>query len=282
MKNCKLTQYKKATNADLEVYGELLYEIPASAAGNDVPFAIGCIQDAVISIEGNLELWDNSKTTNLGSSYVNPDPAPNSASVKVVVNGAGKVRITNKYNCKQGNYQLRLYPTKFGFNTKSISYWWKGKTLLVENFAPKSSDNIVEIDGELKELERANAPLTRINVAYSTMDGKMDDMAFYKDTLTTLELYSSHIKGNIENLGECTLLTTISKYNSNPAYAATGTIEGFVARQRTAGRTIASNISVDLRGNNCTFNGAAITAFSENNLSWTASTITFNGVTITA
>lgn len=59
-------------------------------------------------------------------------------------------------------------------------------------------------------------------------------------------------------------------------------IETFVANNRAAGRTTGSLSLPYLGGCNCTFNGESVAIQASNSLSWTATTITLNGVTIDA
>jgi hypothetical protein len=93
-----------------------------------------------------------------------------------------------------------------------------------------------------------------------------------------LEFNSPRLKGNINSLGKLTAITYINIYNAQ----VTGSIESFVASQRTNGRTTCDSIRTAFGGTSVTFNGQAISGGSEKVLSWTADTITFDGTTIDA
>ena len=85
--------------------------------------------------------------------------------------------------------------------------------------------------------------------------------------------------GDFTELGK---LTSLNVYGGNFFKDGTPSLEGFVAKARTAGRTTGT---VNLRyiPSNVTFNGdviPTITAYKA--LTWTADTITFDGVTINA
>lgn len=286
MKDCLIKKYKKSTNADLEVYGELLYEVPASAAGSaDLVFGIGAIENGTISIDGDLQLWDYSKTTNYGSSYQNELPAPNSKAVKVVINGAGTIRVKSRYDVKIGDgysYYV-LYPTKYGYTMQDISHWY-----LSDRFSPnivegKSGSKRVPLTGNFADINYRNLPLANIDLSYVNVTGNLEDFIKYKDTLVDLKIFGSYIKGDIADLGQCINLVELNKFNTFADYKITGTVESFVAAQRAAGRDTASMSRFDVRGNDITFNGNLIDySVQDNTLSWTANTITFNGETINA
>lgn len=105
------------------------------------------------------------------------------------------------------------------------------------------------------------------------LEGDIADIAGLT-ALTKINLVKAReVYGSFESLGKCIALTEIKIAETFIA----GTVEAFVARQRGAGRTTASNIAISLA--DTTFNGSSVT-HSNTTLSWTATTITFNGVTI--
>lgn len=107
------------------------------------------------------------------------------------------------------------------------------------------------------------------------------DIVNLKDCpLKFIDLRSNGITGNIVNaLGS---MTTLQKCCMHAA-ATTGTVEAFVAAQRSAGRTSGEitnpgGDTYQLFGNGVTFNGTTAVG----SLSWTANTITCGGTQISA
>lgn len=96
-------------------------------------------------------------------------------------------------------------------------------------------------------------------------------------SITYLNTGNSSIESSLlSSLGTITALTTMQ-------VAASGSIEGFVGVQRANGRTTCDGIDcVYLGAGNITFNGEQIVNKASATLTWTASTITYDGVTITA
>lgn len=96
-------------------------------------------------------------------------------------------------------------------------------------------------------------------------------------SITYLNTGNSSIESSLlSSLGTLTALTTIQ-------VAAIGSIEDFVGAQRANGRTTCDGINCAYLGaGNITFNGEQIANKASATLTWTASTITYDGVTITA
>lgn len=94
--------------------------------------------------------------------------------------------------------------------------------------------------------------------------------------LTSLNVGNTAIASSpLSSLGKLVHLTTLNAY-------ASGSIESFVASQRANGRTTCTGITCSYLSTNVTFNGSAIQNKSNVTLSWTATTITYDGVTIEA
>lgn len=142
---------------------------------------------------------------------------------------------------------------------------------------------IVPMKGDLSNLGImpyvTNLDLRRPNESYDLV-GTLSAFANLT-SLTTLNLSKNRvITGNIADLGPLTSLTSLSLGDLN---AITGTVEGFVAAQRSAGRTTCSSLSVPYIGSTpITFNGSSIVSVSQTTISWTENTITIGGTTINA
>lgn len=90
----------------------------------------------------------------------------------------------------------------------------------------------------------------------------------------TLWSTAANSTGTFDDFGVCTGLTSFKGFHGS------GTIEGFVAKQRAASRTTGS-VTLQYLGA-VTFNGSTINSGTAKTLSWTANTITFDGTTINA
>ena len=112
------------------------------------------------------------------------------------------------------------------------------------------------------------------------------DISSLKDFTTLTSLYATqlyNVTGNIAILGKLTSLTFMQLADSQ----IYGSLESFVAAQRSNGRTTCDGINLALFATSphVTWRGEAIPWVGGDEtiiLSWTASTITFNGETITA
>lgn len=113
-----------------------------------------------------------------------------------------------------------------------------------------------------------------ISLNVNNIDGRLSALANKIPNVSTLYLSSSSIEGDISELGALIKLVKIDTSNTN----VTGSLESFVAAQRNSGRSICNGITFQNTQTNLTFNGAAINA--NGSLSWTASTITYNGTTV--
>lgn len=146
---------------------------------------------------------------------------------------------------------------------------------------PGDDGGTMGVVGNVSDLPAHLTDITIRDKAGSRLVGSIEDFTKFTQ-LTNLIISSSANKvtrGNISVFGPLTNL--IQLYVSGMS----GTIEGFVAAQRANGRTSVSSSSPItlsyLNEGTVTFNGNPI-ASGQMTLYWTASQITFNGVTITA
>ena len=108
----------------------------------------------------------------------------------------------------------------------------------------------------------------------NNIDGRLSALANKIPNVSTLYVNKSNIEGNISDLGALIKLERIDTSNTN----VTGSLESFVVAQRSSGRSICNGITFQNTQTNLTFNGVAIDA--NGSLSWTASTMTYNGTTV--
>ena len=138
--------------------------------------------------------------------------------------------------------------------------------------------------GTLEDLKSATAlQVLRIKTpsgADSHIYGKLSDLADLSELHEFVINRCINITGELSQLGSLVNLTSITvMYESGYESLISGTIESFVAAQRLAGRTTESGISCLFNHTNITFNGSLVSSSSQRTLSWTATTITYNGVT---
>lgn len=165
---------------------------------------------------------------------------------------------------------------------------------LYPTFSPAGGTLVLEIENKYELTEVRNTQIYSLEpYKYSPLKGLGGspeasdiDISEFKqwpelDTLLislskTGQLYK--VVGNISELGSLTKLTLI---NLDGSYLE-GSIEGFVAAQRANGRTSADNVNMSYYAGHVTFQGKQITGSTNKVLSWTPTSITFDGVTINA
>lgn len=125
--------------------------------------------------------------------------------------------------------------------------------------------------------------MINLNAAYSNQSFVIDatDIAERMPAMRDYSIWSSvaNSSGTFDDFGKCKELNSLKMYHGS------GTIEGFVANQRAVygSRPARTSGSVTLQYlGSVTFNGSVINSNTAKTLSWTATTITFDGVTITA
>lgn len=113
---------------------------------------------------------------------------------------------------------------------------------------------------------------------YKFLAGDIKYMSVFHAAPTFSFISCSNLYGDISSLGPCVGLTTVN-FNGT---ALSGNLEDFVAAQRANGRA-SGTISCPFIGESqIKWRGASIASASTDVLSWTATTITFKGETITA
>ena len=281
--NCLVTKLKGiVNNNNLPKYGELLWRV----SSNDVitiVFGVGQWKNANFEVTGDLSIWNYQETTNYGQTYHYESSSPtDTISIKIKGNN-GDISFTDKYSMWDNlTKAVILYDTVYDNDIKSLKYWFKSTKLALNVFGGKSAsqNKYVERTGTLNDIVEIGVPFTSIDIGYSkNITGNIATMAALKNTLTKFAAYGTSLSGSIEDLGECTLLVTL---NFNSDFGIEGTVEGFVARQRAAGRTTAEFTQFDMSSSKVTFNGHTLTGLTNNTLLWTANTITCYGETINA
>lgn len=253
--NCLVTKLKAVVNNSnlkklgvLDIYGTGNADIGFKASS---PITVKCISGSMYS--------DSARTQAITEKEI-----PVSANtVYVYITNGTHIEVSNKYAITF----VFMTPATEKLNVEDFKYSAGITRLTVPQIKGKLSDLSVLTSCTILELVGSSAE-------YNTdLEGVASDIAGLTG-LTKINLVRAlKVIGSFESLGKCIALTEIKIAETHIA----GTVEAFVARQRGAGRTTASNIAISLA--DTTFNGTSVT-HSNTTLSWTATTITFNGVTI--
>lgn len=174
------------------------------------------------------------------------------------LSGKGRLSIMNKYNITSLELNSLVFPE---FDILEEIKFMKA---LVDLQSFKQHLNIEKFP--------YSSVLTSLTV--HNIDGRLSALASKIPNVSTLYIDQSSIEGDISELGALIKLAKIDVSNTN----VTGSLESFVVAQRSSGRSICNGITFQNPQTNLTFNGVAIDA--NGSLSWTASTMTYNGTTV--
>ena len=255
--NCLVTKLKAVVNNSnlkklgvFDIYGTGNADIGFKGSS---PITVKCISGSMYS--------DSARTQAITEKEI---PVSDNAAYVYITNGT-HIEVSNKYAI------TFVYAT---IATDKISTEdFKYSTGITRLTVPQIKGELSDLSGltSCTTLELVGSSIQYVDA--HDLKGDIADIAGLT-ALTKINLMRAReVYGSFESLGKCTALTDIKIADTFIA----GTVEAFVARQRGAGRTTASNISINLA--NTTFNGTSVTHNSVT-LSWTATTITFNGVTI--
>lgn len=272
--NCLLKVLKaSADNNNLPVYGELKLKIKTGTF----------LQSISAYTSSNCEVAGESGITfkNVGLTTVLSNPfqitSDMGSGFNVVASQDAIVTISNKY----GLLQLSGTAKEFGFRGikdivggfESIIIPSGTKKFVFHNSA--MSLNILEVGNKLNDIDGIEI----IDLGQDSNDNHLTGniSSLVKTGLKNVDLGGNQsVTGDILSFGNITTLENIALRNTLVA----GTIESFVAAQRAAGRTTGSVSGNSAGWGNVTFNGSTTNA--KGAVSWTATTITMNGVTINA
>lgn len=272
--NCLVKKLKESVNNDdLQRFGMLKMFINAESSsvpvfavkGGNVPIEIICTgTTSITSGEGTIE---------------------------PVVTGVGNIFISDKYKLircglspvinKVVDFDELMYATKIQyitfFRTLEGEANIKNLTNVSQLAAFEGMKELIISEQNYSSSEKLSGTIEQLA---NTPSGK---------TLTKINITGSNITGTMAQLGKLESLTTITRLTNNPSLSSpnfTGTVESFVnTRRNLATPQTTGTVTWDIPSeisSSVTFNGAAVTGGVGTVLSWTATTITFNGVTITA
>lgn len=266
MSECLVTKLKASINDDsLEKLGYAPFEGTV-----DVGYTQG---ETYISVEFSKP----SKVILEKGSLINSSVAPNGnvyEAQSFTANAqVGEIKINfDKYNIVKISMMVMGYRGK-GIDINSLKYSPNINTI----------DRIYSIYGDISALSNLGE-LQVITLGMPADDNSLltGNISAFRNLENMLKLNLDRrtlIEGNIAVLGSCTSLEWFQIGGTK----VSGTIESFVQAQRLNGRTNGSITTPYLGAcKGLTFNGAAITNLSTSKIEWTATTISINGVTVTA
>lgn len=249
MENCLVTRLRGTVDADLPTLGEITFKLAAGKTNVNSNFGPG----AVISLVSG-----EATATMFGQATTFPITCPTD------YHGVGHVKITTTTACVfsvKSKYVFECLPECIIMAAEPINTELFQYSPIQYFGVPSNTDADNTITGDIAyifKLQKAGTG-TKIELARC-----------------------NHLRGNIAALGRVmnSYVNEITIFKT----ALSGSIEEFVAAARQSGLTSsARDVSFPYMsgGSNVTFQGVKQTGAS-NTLSWTATTITFNSVTITA
>lgn len=265
MNECLVTKLKSSINDDsLEKLGYAPFEGAVSVYADGATW-IG------------IDFSKPSKVILEKGSLRNSSVAPNGNVYEAQVFSAnaevGEIKINfDKYNIVKINAMVSGYRGK-GIDINSLKYSPNINTL--EKISSIYGD--ISVLSNLKELQVVNfGLLTDDNLS---LTGNISVFRNLKNMIRLSLDRRTLIEGNIADLGRCTSLGNFQLGGTK----VSGTIESLVQAQRLNGKT-EGLINTPYLGAciGLTFNGVAITNVADSKIEWTATTITLNGVTVTA
>ena len=271
MGNCLVTKLKGTVNADLPVYDEMSFDIPANTPFTS--FFLGCcVGNNVIKCTGDVEGWNYLETTKQLDSetpYVvvsNPSDA-NQIKIKSGENG-GRLIINGKYSMKVGNCDgwFKFKPTYFD-TLDGYKFWFKGNGTITV------TSNTAH--GSLEDLAGLVSGISILSIRDNTLlSGSITELSSHKETITDIIIAAPNngIEASMEDLGVFTGLTTLADYRVIQC-----NIEDFVRSLIANGKETGSINATFAPGHK--FNGVNVEQ-SASALTWTATTATYKGVTV--
>jgi hypothetical protein len=279
MENCLVRKLKGVVNNDnLEKLGIIRISIGTYESNSKyyISFNLGDTEHGISLLGDNnivgtypseiLAKVDNHHVNYLGTENTSINPL-----IQVEESGVAVLEIDNKYALKY-----------FLLNDRCTSCAIKGGMK-----AFKSSMEYIDV-GHYSEpvytkdlVDLVSLKYFNLNNNFYSFNGNLLDLS----VLTNVEVLwansiNNKVTGNITDIGNLINLKQI-KFSGNTG--VTGSIEEFVAAQRLAGRTIESTGIDFSRGMaNVTFNGNSTLTNHACTLTWTADSITYDGVTISA
>lgn len=257
-KNCYFSMLHGRVDADLEKYGEAVIVIPPNA---DFTLYLGNYTGQKIIASADVDIY--SATIYVGKEYVIQGSSSTASRRIVSGNTGGTLTLYNKYlGQDHGSSDEGLWrKLKFGDDLKSRAYWMYAKDVIC--------DANPEIKGDIEDLKgfKMYGSFTRLaSIGCVNLSG--DVVEFLNDNPNVKNVGVSDCPGLYGNV-ELITNTNITSMNTQNT-GMEGTIEGFVAAQRSAGRTTGT-IRMSRTSSKITYESSPVPLLVD--LSWTADSI---------
>lgn len=263
MEKCFVTMYEESVNnPDSEKFGEIKVNVVASTGNKFAYTDYGKIYST------DTDLYNQYQQTTAREFIIDTTEIP------INILGNGTVCLTNKYNLKV----LNLNGAGDSDNLPS--------TDIVE-YLINLQDLRLKMQGDIAKLSKltsiVNLYIGGVNAFASKIFGDISVIANMTSVENISIVSQSGITGNIKDLGPCINLGYINMSGTS----IVGSLEEYVAQRRIAQALVdpsvtTGSLSIPYGHGKITFNGNPIGGATANTLSWTATTITFNGTTINA
>lgn len=272
MVKCLLKELKESIDNDsLPIYGELKFSI-----------AVGTFSQSIFS-NGNTQVSGSNNVSfkNAGgtSDYTNPFTLTSEMNQfkTIAATEAGTVKIDDRYKLvpRTGVFGYSgVYNVVGGVENLYIpsnTTYFRFQNCRMEDLTIKEIIDTVLSRATITDIDLSET----INANDNTLQGDINDLAI--PGIKNIGLSGCKlVTGDIASIASIATLINIALANTN----VYGTIESFVAGQRIVGNTTGSVSGNSAGWGKVTFNGA--TTHAKGTVSWTASTITMDGVTINA
>lgn len=244
MGQCLVTKLKRVIdNENLHVLGTLVFKtkkvtIP-TATTQKIIIQVPYKQTCIVSVKGEDMLYDENFSTELGKEVSVSDRF-----FTFCVSNGATVFISNKYALNRLNFSSSMVLESF--NIDELAYSTSIINIVINN------SNIL---GNLKAIKN-HSNLDTLNLSNCTITGNLTDLngGSFLQKVNTLRMYNiKGITGNINELDAMPNLTAFSFTDSKSNIL--GSIEGFIENQMTKGVYNKSNVVLEFRNTNITYQG---------------------------
>lgn len=258
MGQCLVTKLKGVIdNENLSVLGTLVFKTKKittpTAATQKIIIQVPSKQTCVVSVKGKDMLYDENFANELGKEV----SVTNRYFTFCVSNGA-TVFISNKYALNVINTANSMVLESFNIDELAYSTGISNITI--------SGSNIL---GNLKAIKNLSN-INTLNLSYCTIAGNLTDLngGSFLQRISTWRMYGiKGITGNINELDAMPKLTAISFTDSTSNIS--GSIEGFIENQMAKGVYNKSDVQLEVRNTNITYQG--VRCSKNYRVSWTTS-----------
>jgi len=260
MSNCLVTKLKGVVdNENLPVFGEL--ELRTVTTGPNQQICIIGVSFDSISVIG-------------GTTEITPARTPFDGWIVVATAGEHTLKVQNKY-------AITILNGVGLENEEDIVYLTNATGLSLGKSLPSSGFSLDSGITTLKTFDKMPNLISLVIAAPNLKGSLADLLPIHGNTITSLGIKSvsvSNFTMLMSDLGKIANINTLVDVAISPLQ---GSIESFVASQRGVGATEKS-MDINYFGGNgkITWKGSTFANIQNNTLSWTATTITFNGDTI--